>query len=152
MSQLTDAMRVGFGSAGNWRHNDRMERAEALAKVRASCLAQERAYEKLSHGSPCFFIEKGRQFGAFLDDHHGDGRLALWLAAAPGVQEALIEEDPEVYFRPPYVGPSGWVGVRLDRGLAWEAVEDLIAEAYERMAAKSRPGRAAKGEARGRLS
>ncbi|MCW5942410.1 MAG: MmcQ/YjbR family DNA-binding protein [Fimbriimonadaceae bacterium] len=118
-----------------------MDPSEALAKARASCLAHERAYEKLSHGSPCFFIEKGRQFAAFLDDHHGDGRLALWLPAAPGVQEALIQEDPAVYFRPPYVGPSGWIGRRLDRGLPWDTVDDLIAEAYELMAAKSRTNR-----------
>lgn len=118
-----------------------MDHDEALTMVRASCLGHEQAYEKLSHGSPCFFIEKGRQFAAFLDDHHGDGRLALWLPAAPGVQEALIEEDPEAYFRPPYVGPSGWIGVRLDRGLAWETVESLVAEAYETARLRSGPVR-----------
>lgn len=107
-----------------------MDPVEALEHVRQSCLSHEGAYEKTSHGSPCFFVEKGRQFAAFVDNHHGDGRLALWLRAAPGVQEALIEEDAEAYFRPPYVGPSGWVGVRLDRGLAWETVAALVEEAH----------------------
>lgn len=101
-----------------------------LDAVRKCCLALPRAYEKLSHGTPCFFIEKGRHFCSFLNDHHGDGRLALWLFAPPGVQEALIAEDPDVYFRPPYVGPRGWIGVRLDRGLEWSVVEDLITTAY----------------------
>lgn len=102
-----------------------------LDRVRATCLELPGAYEKLSHGSPCFFIDKKRQFCAYLDDHHGDGRVAVWLPARPGVQESLIEEDPEVYFRPPYVGPSGWVGVRLDRGLDWQVVADHIAAAHE---------------------
>lgn len=101
-----------------------------LDTVREICLALPRSYEKLSHGSPSFFIEKGRQFCSFVDGHHGDGRTAVWLPAPPGVQEALIDEDSETYFRPPYVGPSGWVGVRLDRSLSREALEALIASAH----------------------
>lgn len=95
------------------------------------CLALPGTYEKLSHGTPCFFIEKKRQFCSFLDNHHGDGRVAVWLAARPGIQEMLLAEDPEVYFRPPYVGPSGWIGVRLDRGLDWAIVEDHVVAAHE---------------------
>lgn len=109
---------------------------DALAAVRACCLALPKAMEKVSHGSPCFFIERGRQFCAFLHNHHGDGRLAVWLAAPPGVQEVLVQSQPEVYFRPPYVGPSGWVGVCLDKGLDWSVIEDHIAEAHKYAARK----------------
>jgi hypothetical protein len=70
----------------------------------------------------------------FLNDHHGDGRLALWCAAPAGAQEALTSADPERYFRPPYVGQRGWIGVRLDRALEWERVADAIEEAYRTVA------------------
>src|ERR1700686_2185762 len=98
------------------------EAAAALERVRRICLALPDATERLSHGSPCFFVRERPSFVMFLDDHHGDGRLALWWAAPPGAQQAMIGSDPERYFRPPYVGPRGWVGVRLDRGLPWETV------------------------------
>jgi len=98
--------------------------------VRAFCLALPRATERLSHGTPCFFIEKSPQFAFYWENHHDDGRTALWLAAPPGVQEMLVQENPEVYFRPPYVGPYSWIGVRLDRDLPWDTVEGLIEEAH----------------------
>jgi hypothetical protein len=56
----------------------------------------------------------------YLDNHHGDGRVAIWCAASPGMQEALVEGEPEHYFRPPYVGHRGWLGVHLNRGLVWK--------------------------------
>ncbi|MCC6404175.1 MAG: MmcQ/YjbR family DNA-binding protein [Fimbriimonadaceae bacterium] len=102
----------------------------SLEDVRSICLGLPKAYEKLSHGSPGFFLEKGRQFCSYVDGHHGDPRVALWLAAPPGAQESLIEEDPETYFRPPYVGPSGWVGVRIDQGIGRDEIADLIAMAH----------------------
>lgn len=103
----------------------------SLDQVRETCLALPGAYEKLSHGTPCFFIEKKRQFCSYLENHHGDGRIALWLPARPGIQEMLLAEDPEAYFKPPYVGVSGWIGVRLDCGLDWSVVEDHIIAAHE---------------------
>jgi hypothetical protein len=90
---------------------------DPFAEVRAHLLSIPGVTERLSHGSPAFFAPKGKGFCNCLDDHHGDGRVAVWLAAPPGEQEALLAADPEVYFRPPYVGHRGWVGVRLDRGL-----------------------------------
>jgi hypothetical protein len=106
---------------------------DPFAEVRAHCLSLDGVTERLSHGSPTFFARgsRGKSFCMCHDDHHGDGRLAVWLAAAEGVQEALISEDPEVYFRPPYVGPKGWVGVRLDRGLDLEVVRGLVEDAHE---------------------
>jgi hypothetical protein len=62
----------------------------------------------------------------FMDDHHGDGRLALWCAAPAGVQEALVEAEPGRYFRPPYVGHRGWLGVRLDRAPDWAEIAERL--------------------------
>ena len=101
-----------------------------IDQVRSMCLRHPGASEKLSHGSPCFFTQKGRQFVSYVDNHHNDGRLALWLAAPPGVQESLIEENPVAYFRPPYVGHRGWVGANLDKGLSPDEVDGLIEAAY----------------------
>jgi hypothetical protein len=94
------------------------------------------AIEKPSHGEPTFFTPK-RVFAMFANNHHDDGHVAVWLPAAPGVQEAVIEEAPDVYFRPPYVGPAGWIGVELSK------VDDgqlgaLVRESYNLIAAKER--------------
>ena len=104
-----------------------------LERVRRICLALPETSERASHGAPTFWVKK-KTFANYVDDHHGDGRRGLWLAAPPGLQETLVEEDPEVFFRPPYVGVRGWVGVRLDRDLPWEQVERLIEEAWRAVA------------------
>jgi hypothetical protein len=72
----------------------------------------------------------------FLDDHHGDGRLALWVAAPPGVQSTLVDEEPERFFVPPYVGHRGWLGVRLDRDPDWDEVAGIIEDAFRTVAPK----------------
>jgi hypothetical protein len=116
-----------------------MQRVEELfQRVREFCLALPNVYEKTSHGAPCFFIEKGGQFVALWDNHHQDGNVAMLVAAPPGAQEALVGSNPAVFYRPPYFGPSGWIGVRLDKGLAWEEVDALVAEGYAYIAAKKR--------------
>jgi len=102
--------------------------AQALASVRAACLALPRTSERLSHGSPAFFVGP-RCFAMSQVDHHGDGRLALWCAAPPGVQAELVELEPDRFFRPPYVGHRGWLGVLLDR-LAPEELGPLVHEAW----------------------
>lgn len=86
--------------------------------------------ERPSHGMPAWFVGK-HQFAVFSNDHHGDGRVALVCAAADGVQAMLVDADPEVYYVPPYVGRLGWIGVRLDRALAWSQVEALVEAARE---------------------
>jgi len=108
-----------------------------LDQVRAHCLALPEVTERLSHGSPAWFVRGKKTFVMYLDDHHGDGRRALWCAAPPGAQEGLVAGAPEHYFRPPYVGHRGWVGVRLDRDLAWDAVAGAIEEAFIRVAPKT---------------
>jgi hypothetical protein len=79
----------------------------ALARVRKLCLALPEATERLSHGAPTFFVRGKKAFLMVLDDHHGDGRLAIWCAAPEGLQRALVESDPERFFVPPYVGHRG---------------------------------------------
>ena len=85
----------------------------ALRLLRTLCLALPRTTERPSHGGPAFFADP-RCFAMFLDDHHGDGRLALWCAAPEGVQAEVVQLEPDRFFRPPYVGHRGWLGVRLD--------------------------------------
>jgi hypothetical protein len=101
-----------------------------LTRIRGICLALPETTERLSHGSPTFFIRGKRAFAMFQDDHHGDGRLAIWCAAPDGAQEALTESDPDRFFVPPYVGHRGWLGVRLDRDPDWDEVAGLVEEAH----------------------
>lgn len=102
---------------------------EALERVRAICRDLPGVEERSSHGTPAFFA-RGRMFAQLWADHHGDGRLALWCAAPPLAQETLTETEPETFFKPPYVGHRGWLGVRLDRGLDWEHVARIVVGAY----------------------
>jgi hypothetical protein len=114
-----------------------VEGAEAaLDAVRALVAELPEVEERPSPGGPAWFVAGKKQLGMFLDDHHGDGRLALWLAAPAGAQEALVAADPDAYFRPPYVGHRGWIGVRLDRGLPLEAVGAHLEEAWRVVAPK----------------
>lgn len=108
----------------------------ALAKVRAACLALPEVTERLSHGSPTWFVRAKTTFVMFLDDHHGDGRLAIWFAAPPGAQEELLAAESVRFFRPPYVGHRGWVGLRLDIDPDWDELAGICAEAYRTVAPK----------------
>lgn len=85
---------------------------QQVERVRRLCLALPETSEKLSHGEPTFFV-RNKVFVMFANNHHNDGRVAVWLPAPPGMQDSLIEEAPTVYFRPPYVGHRGWVGIEL---------------------------------------
>jgi len=109
---------------------------DALDRVRQLCLALPETTERLSHGAPTFFVRDKKTFVTFVDNHHGDGRLAIWCHAPLGVQEMLVEQDPERFFVPPYVGHRGWVGVRLERNADWDEVADLIEDAYRMVAPK----------------
>ncbi len=109
---------------------------DPLPRLRAICLALPEATERPS-GQHAAFLVRNKTFVYFLDDHHGDGRLALWCAAPEGMQAALVEGEPEHYFRPPYVGHRGWIGVHLNRGLDWDAIAGAIEDAYAEVAPKS---------------
>ncbi len=104
----------------------------ALAAVRRICLDLPEATEKLSHSSPTFFVR--RTFVMFHDDHHGDGRLAIWCAAPDGAQALMVESEPERFFVPPYVGHRGWLGVRLDVDVDWDEVAAIVEDAYRTVA------------------
>jgi hypothetical protein len=107
-----------------------------LKRLRRFCLSIPGTMEKISHGEPTFFTPK-RVFAMFSNNHHNDGHIAVFLPAGPGVQEALIEEAPKIYFRPPYVGPAGWIGVELLQ-VNDDQLGSLIREAFQLMAAKDR--------------
>lgn len=107
---------------------------ESLNIVREICISMPFATERLSHGSPAWFVQDKRQFAVFLNNHHNDGRLAVWIAAPMGSQQALQEQGADWFFVPPYVGHRGWIGVLLDRGLSQEELTDLISDAYRAVA------------------
>ena len=98
-------------------------------RVRSLCLAEAGTTERLSHGEPTWFAANGRSFATSADRHHDD-RRALWLAAGPGAQEVLAESAPDRFFRPPYVGGRGWIGVYLDVPVDWDELAVLIADAH----------------------
>jgi hypothetical protein len=104
------------------------EAALALDNVRRACRELPEVTEKLSHGAPTFFVKKS--FVMFQEDHHGDGRLAIWCAAASGVQEVMVESEPDRFFVPPYVGHRGWLGARLDVDVDWDEIAAVIEAAY----------------------
>ena len=108
---------------------------EALARVRAICLALPEAEEKEAWGMPTFRV-RGKLFAHFADNHHGDGRVALWLKAEPGARELLVEAAPERFFVPPYVGPRGWLGLRVDGEADWEEAAELVEASWRLIAPK----------------
>ena len=109
----------------------------ALERVRRLCLSLPEVTERPSHGSPTWFVRDRKTFVMYLDNHHDDGRVALWCAAPEGMQEALVRAEPDHYFRPPYVGHRGWIGVRLDRGLDENEIAGAIEDAYACVAPKT---------------
>jgi hypothetical protein len=112
------------------------ERAKALGRLREICLALPETSERLSHGEPTFFVRGKRAFVMLADNHHGDGRFAIWCAAPTGMQATLVEADPERFFVPPYVGHRGWLGFRLDRPYEPDDLAGICEDAYAEVAPK----------------
>ena len=104
-----------------------------ITRVRRLALSLPDTTEKLSHGEPTFFVRK-RAFIMFANNHHNDGHTAIWIPAAPGRQSEMIADAPETYFKPPYVGVKGWVGVELTR-ITNEDLAQLIRSAWQITAA-----------------
>ena len=102
--------------------------AKALARARRICLGLPETTEKIAWGAPTFRV-RNKLFAMFAEDHHGDGRTALWCHAPRGAQEILVGSEPAVFFRPPYVGPSGWVGVVLSE-IDDERLAEVVRDAY----------------------
>jgi hypothetical protein len=105
-------------------------------RVRSICMAFPQTEERLSHGCPSFFAGGKKTIVMCVDDHHGDGIVGIWCAAPTGDQEALIAEDPKRFYRPPYVGARGWVGVRLDSGITDSELGELLETAFRCVAPK----------------
>ncbi len=110
---------------------------DPLPRLRALCLALPEAHEVEAWGEPTFRV-RNKLFAmhASAATHHGAGRPAAWVKAAPANQEMLVRADPGRYFVPPYVGAKGWVGVWLDGAPDWAALDDLLRDAYRRTAPK----------------
>src|SRR4051794_34930950 len=112
-------------------------RDRELARVRKVCGRLPEVTERPSHGSPAWFVREKKTIAMFVDDHHGDGILGIWCAAPPGVQEQMIDEDPEVFFRPPYVGHRGWIGVRLSNAVTDVELRAILKDAFRVVAPKT---------------
>jgi predicted DNA-binding protein (MmcQ/YjbR family) len=108
-----------------------------VERLRKICLALPEANERISHGEPTWFAGKGKSFAMVDNHHHGAAHLSVWLPQPSEIQESLIDADPARFFRPPYVGPRGWVGVVLDTKPEWAMVERLVHEAYRHVATRT---------------
>jgi hypothetical protein len=110
---------------------------DPLGELRRICLALPETSERLSHGEPTWFVRGKKTFVMFDDNHHGWGGVGFWCAAPPGAQEALVAEEPDRFYRPPYVGGRGWLGVRLDVTVDWGEIAAIVEDAYRVVAPKT---------------
>ncbi len=101
----------------------------AVAKLRALCTALPEVTERRSHGEPAWFVRDKKLFVMLADRHHDDV-FAFWCAAPLGAQETLVRAAPGRFFRPPYVGVRGWLGVRLGVPVDWGEIDELVRDAY----------------------
>ena len=124
-------------SAKPRRSRARTPRSTAVDRLRAICLALPDTTEKLAWSEPTWRV-RGKLFAQLDNHHHGADHLAVWLPAPLGEQEAMIFTDPARFFRPPYVGHRGWVGVRIDRRPNWTVVARLVKQAYGLVAPRRR--------------
>ncbi|MQA01284.1 MAG: MmcQ/YjbR family DNA-binding protein [Streptosporangiales bacterium] len=108
---------------------------DALPRLRELCLALPEATERLSHGEPTWFV-RGKKVFVMYAEHHHDDRVGFWCPAPPGVQEEMVDTEPDRFFRPPYVGSSGWLGVYLDVPLDWDEIDAIVRDAYRKVAPK----------------
>lgn len=102
-----------------------------IDRLRIVCLALPEAHEVEAWSEPTFRV-KNKIFAMYAasDTHHGAGRPAVWVKSTHLIQDMLIHEDSDRYFAPPYVGPKGWLGIRLDRRPNWKTIGELIRDAY----------------------
>ena len=114
-----------------------MARRKPIDRLRQICLALPEATDKIAWSEPTFRI-KNKLFAMFssASNHHGQGRHAVWCKAAPGNQEFMVRDAPDRFFVPPYVGPSGWIGVYLDGDVDWMELDELLRDSYRLVAPK----------------
>ena len=115
-----------------------MKKADPLEALRSICMALPEVTERLSHGAPTWFVRDRSVFVTlWAEGHHTNFDFPhLWCAAPPGAQAELVETEPERFFRPPYVGGRGWLGVRLDVDVDWDEITELCEDAYRVIAPK----------------
>jgi hypothetical protein len=112
-----------------------MARIDLEDRIRAICMTFPGAEERRSHGTPAFFA--GRQFVMLWPSGHHDHDFPhMWCAAPPGAQAELVTSEPDRFFRPPYVGARGWVGIRLDGDVDWGELTAMCGEAFRTVASK----------------
>jgi hypothetical protein len=109
---------------------------DPLTSLRRLCLALPETTERLSHGETNWFV-RGKKTFVMYADHHHDDRLGFWCPAPPGAQEELVRTETERFYRPPYVGHRGWLGVRLDVDVDWDEISRIVVEAYRMVAPKA---------------
>ena len=109
----------------------------SLTRLRKLCLALPESHEVEAWGEPTFRV-RNKLFAMYASasTHHGSGRAAVWLKAGPGNQGLMVQANPKRFFVPPYVGPSGWVGVWLDGPVDWGELRDLLCDSYRLVAPK----------------
>lgn len=114
-----------------------MKKTSPLSTLRKLCLALPGAHEVEAWGEPTFRV-KNKLFAMYAADgnHHGSGRSSVWIKATKENQSLMLRAQPDLFFKPPYVGPSGWVGVYLDRSPDWEEVSELLRDAWRMTAPK----------------
>jgi hypothetical protein len=108
---------------------------DPLTRMRETIAAWPETDERMSHGHPTFWGGR-KTFASFHDNHHGDGRVAAWIKSDFDTQAELVEAEPDFFFVPPYVGPSGWIGVKLDGEIDWSIVASLLEDGYRSVAPK----------------
>ena len=107
-----------------------------MQRLREICLALPEVSERLSHGEPAWFVRAKKTVVTLDDHHHGADHLAFWCPAPVGVQEEMIEQEPDRFFSPPYVGVRGWIGVRIDNNPDWDEIARIVEDAYRTVAPK----------------
>ncbi len=106
------------------------ESSPALKRLRKLCLALPEAFEKEAWGECTFRVTGGSMFAMTDCNHHDSGHIAVWVKAPPMVQEILVGADGKRFFVPPYVGPKGWLGVRLDYKVDWDELAEILKDGY----------------------
>ena len=117
----------------------RAKSGDPLERLRSVCLALPEAHEVEAWGSPTFRL-RNKLFAMYAsaDDHHGGGRPGVWVKSTHVNQDLLLHQDPNRFFSPPYVGPSGWIGIYLDKRPSWRVVAEIIRDGYLLIAPKRR--------------
>ena len=105
--------------------------AGTLDRIRKLCLALPEAHEVEAWGEPTFRV-RNKLFAMFAaaGNHHGAGRASVWIKSTHVNQDLMLHSDADRFFSPPYVGPSGWIGVYLDNGPDWDVVKEILRDGY----------------------